>query len=45
MNAARGGDLDLVDVPPGAALPDQFGLAEPVDRFGEGVVAPIVVNS
>ena len=33
-----GRDLDLVDAAPGASGFDQFGLVEPVDRLGQGIV-------
>ena len=33
-----GGELDLLDGPPGLAGFDQFGLVEAVDRLGERVV-------
>ena len=35
-----GRDLDLVDAAPGASGFDQFGLVEPVDRLGQGIVIP-----
>ena len=33
-----GGDLDVVDGPPGLAGFDQLGLVQAVDRLGQGVV-------
>ena len=36
-----GGELDVVDVAPGASSLDQLGLVEAVDRFGQGVDASI----
>jgi hypothetical protein len=37
----EGGDLDVLDGPPGPAWLDQFGLVEAVDRLGEGVVVAV----
>lgn len=39
------GDLDMVDVPPGTVAVDLLGLERPDRRLGQGVDAPIVVNS
>jgi hypothetical protein len=38
-------DFEVVDAPPGSLVADQFGFEEGVERLGEGVDAPIVVNS
>lgn len=38
VDPLEGGVLDLVDVPPGSAAPDDFGLVQPVDGFGESIV-------
>lgn len=41
-----GGDcFDVSEVAPGALVVDELGLVEPDLRLGEGVDAPIVVNS
>ena len=45
LHPARGGNLDLVDVAPGAFVVDELGLVEPDLRLREGIDAPIVVNS
>ncbi|MCU1700464.1 MAG: hypothetical protein JWR34_6527, partial [Mycobacterium sp.] len=37
----EGGDLDVLDGPPGPAWLDQFGLVEAIDRLGEGVVVAV----
>ena len=35
------GDLEVVDALPGPAVADQLGLEEGVERFGQGVEAPM----
>src|SRR5918993_1459720 len=37
----QGGQLDLLDAPPGSAAFDQLGLEEPVDGFGECVIKAV----
>jgi hypothetical protein len=34
-----GGELDLLDAAPGFSRVDQFGLVQPVDGLGQGVVS------
>ena len=41
VDPLEGGVLDLVDVPPGAAAPDDLRLVEPVDGLGESVVVGV----
>ena len=38
VDPISGGELDIIDAAPGFARFDQLGLAEPVDRLGQGVV-------
>jgi hypothetical protein len=40
----EGGDLDVVEDPPGALAADQLGLEQADLGFGERVVAPIAVK-
>lgn len=41
LDPAGGRDLDLVDVPPGSLMVDEFGLVEPDLRLREGVVVGV----
>ena len=37
----EGGELEVVEAAPGAAVADELGLVEPVDGLGEGVVVAV----
>ena len=41
LDVDEGGELELLDVPPGSLRPDEFGLVEPDRRFGHRVVIAI----
>jgi len=41
----QGGVFDVVEASPGSSLADDFGLVEPDDGFGEGVVIGIADRS
>ena len=45
VDVLGGRDLKLVDARPGAVVTDQLGLEQRVEGLGQGVDAPIVVNS
>ena len=38
VDVLRGGDLEVVDVSPGSAVADEFGLEQRVERLGQGIV-------
>ena len=37
----QGGELEVAEAPPGAAVADEFGLVEPDDRLGQRVVVAL----
>ena len=37
----QGGELEVLEPPPGAAVADELGLVEPDDRLGQGVVVAL----
>lgn len=45
MDPVHGRELDIGQAVPGRLGVDQLGLVQAVDGFGEGIDAPIVVNS
>jgi len=45
VDVFRGRDLEVVDILPGPAVADQLGLEQRVEGLGQGIDAPIVVNS
>lgn len=45
VDVLGGGDLDLVEVEPGSAVADEFGLEQQVERLGQGVVIRVAGGS
>lgn len=47
MHPGEGGEFDVVDGSPRSLVgtPDQFGIVEPVDRLGEGIIERITHRS
>ena len=37
----QGGELEVLEASPGAAVADELGLVEPDDRLGQGVVVAL----
>ena len=38
VDVGEGGPFDVLDVPPWALAVDEFGLVEPVEALGEGII-------
>ena len=38
-------ELELIGGPPGALGPDELGLVEAVDRFGEGIIEAVALGA
>lgn len=38
VHPLRRGELDIISAFPGTPVPDEFGLIECVQRFGEGII-------
>ena len=45
VDPLQGGVLDLIKTLPGAAPADQFGLVQPDDRLGQGVVVAVAAGA
>ena len=45
VDPLQGGVLDLVQAPPRATPADQFGLVQPNDRLGQGVVERVAAGA
>jgi hypothetical protein len=45
VDPLQGGVLDLVKALPGAAAADQFGLVQPDDRLGQGIVIAVAAGA
>ena len=41
----QGGELEVLEPSPGAAVADELGLVEPDDRLGQGVVVAVAAGS
>ena len=41
VDVLRDGNLEVVDVLPGALVADQLGLEQRVERFGQGIVIAV----
>ena len=45
VNPFGGRELDIIDTDPGAAVPDEFGFVERVQRLGHGIVIRIAFGT